>query len=77
MDHLEARVPTSLLARSLMLSGLALIVVTGLIAAPASIFSTPEDPGRWFVIGTLFNALRILTLGVVIGLLHDKVSWGR
>lgn len=72
-----ARGLTSPLARSLMLSALALIVVTGLIGAPASFFSTLEDPGRWFIIGTLFNVLRILALGVVIGLLHDKVSTPR
>ena len=31
--------------------------------------SRQRNPARWFVIGTLFNVLRILALGVVIGLL--------
>lgn len=78
MLRFPPRTPTtSPLNRSLMLSLVALIVVTALIELPAKFFATRTDPLRWFVIGTLFNGLRILALGVVIGLRYDKVASSR
>jgi hypothetical protein len=56
--------------KSVILSFIVLIIVTILIGGPSS-FLTPSDPLRYFLIGTLFNILRILALGIVIGYLYN------
>ncbi len=57
---------------SLMLSGVALAIVTLVIEVPAKFLTTINDPWRYFLIGALFNSLRILALGAVIGVLGRK-----
>jgi hypothetical protein len=54
------------------LSGLALAVVTVVIEVPSKLFASSPDPLRYFLIGLLFNAIRILALGVVIGLVSGR-----
>jgi hypothetical protein len=58
--------------RALVLSGLALAVVTVVIEVPSKLFVSSPDPLRYFLIGLLFNAIRILALGVVIGLVSGR-----
>jgi hypothetical protein len=57
--------------KSVILSFIALIIVTILLQGPAG-FLTPSDALRYFLIGTMFNVLRILALGIVIGYLSKR-----
>jgi hypothetical protein len=69
------RIPTrNHVLKSLILSLVALIVVTVLIEAPAKSLTTTSDPLRYFLIGTVFNGLRILALGLVIGYLYGWLA---
>jgi len=61
--------------KSVILSFIVLIIVTILIGDPSS-FLTPSDPLRYFIIGALFNVLRILALGIVIGYLYKRLYKG-
>lgn len=60
--------------KALLLSLVALVAVTVLVEAPAKLLSAGPDPVRYFLIGALFNAIRIPALGLVIGLLYDRVT---
>ena len=71
-DKIPARDP---ILKSVILSFSALILVTLLLGAPATAF-TPSDPLRYFLIGALFNVLRILALGIVIGYGYKKLYTG-
>ncbi len=69
------RLPTkSPILKSVILSFVALIVVTLLIEVPAKSLTTTSDPLRYFLIGAVFNVLRFLALGVVIGYLYDRLD---
>ncbi len=69
------RLPTkSPILKSVILSFVALIVVTLLIEVPAKSLTTTSDPLRYFLIGAAFNVLRFLALGVVIGYLYDRLD---
>jgi len=69
------KLPTeSPILKSVMLSFIALIVVTVLIEAPAKSLTATSDPLRYFLIATSFNVLRILALGVAIGSLYDRLD---
>ena len=69
------RLPTkSPILKSVILSFVALIVVTLLIEVPAKSLTTTSDPVRYFLIGAVFNVLRLLALGVVIGYLYDRLD---
>ncbi len=69
------RLPTkSTILKSVILSLVALIVVTLLIEVPAKSLATTSDPMRYFLIGAAFNVLRFLALGVVIGYLYDRLD---
>lgn len=61
--------------KSVILSFIVLIIVTILIGGPSSFLAT-GDVLRYFLIGTIFNVLRILALGIVIGYLYDKLIGG-
>ena len=52
------------------------IIVTILIEVPASFLTTTSDALRFFLIGAVFNVLRILALGIVVGHLYDKLKGG-
>jgi hypothetical protein len=63
--------------KSILLSFIVLIIVTILIEGPASLFTRTSDALRYFLLGLVFNVLRILALGTVIGCLYDTLKGGR
>ena len=69
-DKLPTKNP---ILKSVILSFIVLIIVTILIGGPSSFLAT-SDVLRYFLIGTMFNVLRILVLGIVIGYLYDKLN---
>lgn len=60
--------------KSVLLSFIALVIVTALIEVPAKALATTSDPLRQFLIGAVFNGARILALGVAIGYLYDRLD---
>jgi hypothetical protein len=61
------RIPTrNTLLKAITLSFIVLVIVTMLIEVPAKLLSPTSDALRYFLIGAIFNGLRILALGVVI-----------
>ena len=60
--------------KSVIVSFIALIGVTMLIEVPAKVLMTTSDALRYFLIGAMFNVLRILALGIVIGYLYDRIN---
>lgn len=69
------KIPTdSPMTKSLVLSFVAFLAVTLLLEAPAKFLTTRSDAVHYFLIGTLFNGLRILALGVVVGLLYGRLD---
>ena len=68
------RIPTkNPILKSLILCFIVLVLVTILLGIPSTSL-TPSDPLRYLLIGTLFNILRILALGLVIGYLYNAHS---
>jgi NhaP-type Na+/H+ or K+/H+ antiporter len=61
--------------KSEILTFIVLIIVTILIGGPSSFLAT-GNVLRYFIIGTMFNVIRILALGMVIGYLYDKLNRG-
>jgi heme A synthase len=70
-DNLPTNSP---ILKSVILSLVALIVATLLIEVPAKSLTATSDPLRYFLIGAVFNVLRFLALGVVIGYLYDRLD---
>src|SRR5512136_863749 len=67
------KIPTkNPILKSVILSFIVLIIVTILLGVPAS-FLTQSDALRYFLIGALFNVLRILALGIVVGYLYKRL----
>ncbi len=67
------KIPTkNPISKSVTLSFIVLIIVTILIGGPSS-FLTISDVLRYFLIGTIFNVLRILALGIVVGYLYKRL----
>ena len=52
--------------KSVILSSIALVIVTILLGGPSSFYAT-NNILRYFIIGTMFNVIRILALGIAIG----------
>jgi hypothetical protein len=70
------KIPTkNPILKSIISSFIVLIIVTILIGGPSSFLAT-SDVLRYFLIGTMFNLLRILALGISIGYLYDKLNGG-
>jgi hypothetical protein len=67
---------TNPILKSINLSFIVLIVVTMLIEVPAKFLTTTSDALRYFLIGTTFNVIRILALGIVIGYLYKRLFKG-
>ena len=68
------RIPTrSAILKSVILSIMVLAIVTILFQVPAILPLQTSNPFRLFLIGTMFNGLRILALGVVTGYLHGRI----
>ena len=63
-DNIPTKNP---ILKSVILSFIALIIVTMLIEAPGKFLTTTSDALRYFLIGAMFNVLRIFALGIVIG----------
>jgi hypothetical protein len=61
--------------KSVVLSFIVLAIVTILIGGPSSFLAT-SDVLRYFLIGATFNVLRILALGIGIGLLYRRLYKG-
>jgi hypothetical protein len=55
-------------AKAVLLSLAALVLVTVLLEVPAKLRADVADPGHWLLVATVFNAVRIIALGVAIGL---------
>lgn len=55
--------------KSVILSSIVLVIVTILIGGPASFYAT-NNVMRYFIIGTIFNVIRILALGITIGYVY-------
>jgi len=68
-DKLPTQDPIS---KSVMLTFIVLIIVTILIGGPSSFLAT-SDVLRYFLIGTIFNVLRFLALGIGIGYLYKRL----
>jgi len=71
------KIPTkNPILKSLLLSFIALIIVTLLIEAPSKFLTTTSEALHYFLIGGLFNVLRILALGIAIGYLFKRLPKG-
>lgn len=53
--------------KSIILSSIMLVIVTILLGGPSSFYAT-NNVVRYFIIGTAFNVIRILVLGLAIGI---------
>ena len=62
-DRIPVRDP---ILKSVILSAIVLIIITILLGGPASFLAT-NNVVRYFIIGTVFNVIRILALGIAIG----------
>ena len=72
------QIPTkNLILKSVILSFIVLIIVTMLIEIPAKFLSPTSDALHYFLIGIMFNLIRISTLGIVIGYLYDGLRNAR
>lgn len=70
------RIPTrNTLLKAVTLSFIVLVIVTMLIEVPAKSLTTTSDALRYFLIGAMFNGLRIFALGGVIAYLYDRLNW--
>jgi hypothetical protein len=68
------RIPTkNSMLKSLILSSIALILFTILLEVPSKFFTNTINAMHLFLIGLLFNILRILALGIVVGYLYKKL----
>jgi hypothetical protein len=70
------KIPTkNPILKSVILSLIVLIIVTISIGGPSSFFAT-SDILRYFLMGTLFNVIRIPALGIGIGYLYKRLYQG-
>jgi hypothetical protein len=68
------KIPTkNPILKSLILSSVALILITILLEVPSKFFTNTTDAMHFFLIGLLFNVLRILALGIVVGYLYKRL----
>ena len=68
------KIPKNPILKSVILSFIALIIVSILLEVPSHFLTPTSDPMRYFLVGTLFNVLRILALGIVIGYLYNRLN---
>lgn len=61
--------------KSIILSSIVLVITTILLGGPSS-FSSTGNVWRYFIIGTAFNLIRFLALGVAIGYVCKKQILG-
>jgi hypothetical protein len=71
------KIPTkNPILKSVLLSLIVLIVVTILAEGPARLLTASSHALRYFFIGVVFNVLRFLALGVIVGRLYGRLSEG-
>jgi len=70
LDKIPTKNP---ILKSLILSSIALIIVTVILEVPSKFFTNTNDALHYFLIGALFNILRILALGIIIGYLYQRL----
>jgi len=70
-DKLPTKNP---ILKSVILSFIVLIVLTMLIEVPSKFLAPTSDALHYFLIGTMFNVIRIPALGIVIGYLYDRLN---
>ncbi len=69
LDRLPNQIPgAGPVGKALFLAVCALLVLTVLLEVPAKLTGAVDDPVRWLVVATAFNTVRILALGLAIGL---------
>lgn len=74
-DKLPTKSP---ILKSAILSFIILIIVTILIEVPAKFLAPTSDTLRYFLIGTMFNVIRIPAVGLAIGYLYNQIDgWVR
>ena len=71
-DRLPAKNP---ILKSVILSFVVLVIITITIGGPSSFLATGNIL-RYFLIGTVFNVIRFLALGIGVGYGYDKISGG-
>lgn len=75
MLHFFDKIPIeNPILKSVILSLIALVIFTILVEVPGKFLTATNDVWRYFLIATTFNAIRILTLGIVVGYLYDKLD---
>ena len=68
--RLGARVPGGgPVRRALFLALCALAIVTVAVEVPAKLAADTDEPGRWLLVATAINIIRVLALGLAVGLL--------
>jgi hypothetical protein len=67
-DRIPAKDP---IVKSIILCSIVLVIITILLGDPSSYFAT-MSVWRYFIIGTVFNVIRILALGIAIGFLCKR-----
>lgn len=71
------RIPTkNPILKSVLLSFIVLIIATILLQGPSSFLATTRGVLRSFLLGALFNAIRIPALGIGIGWLYSRLYKG-
>jgi hypothetical protein len=75
-DRLPGQGP---LGKALVLAAVALVLLTVFVGAPSTLSSELADPVHWLLVETAINAIRLLALGMAIGLVtrarttrHDR-----
>ncbi len=63
------------IVKSVLLSTLVLVIVTVTLGGPSSFFAT-SNVLRYFIIGTVFNVIRITALGIAIGYVYQRFYMG-
>ncbi len=72
-DKLPTKKP---ILKSVILSLIALIIITLVLEVPAKFLTPTSDALHYFLNATMFNTLRTLALGIVIGYLYDRLNGG-
>lgn len=67
-DRIPAKDP---ILKSVFLSSLVLVIVTIVLGGPSSFYAT-SNVLRYYIIGTVFNVIRITALGVAIGYVYKR-----
>jgi hypothetical protein len=67
-ERIPAKEP---IVKSIILSSAVLVIVTLVLGGPSSFYAT-NNVVRYFILGTIFNVIRISALGIAIGIVFEK-----